>query len=91
MTDLFDHYRGFMENVERSMDCIIGSRSRGAEIRDSDAFRKFWYGVCSRPGMRCQWERRLAGDGYGRERDAILKIVSRLVPERSKSDDREAA
>ena len=91
MTDLFDRYRGFMEDVEKNMDCVIGSRSRGTEIRDSDAFRQFWHGVCSRPGMRSQWERRLAGDGFERERDAILKLVLRLTPERSKSDGREAA
>jgi hypothetical protein len=91
MTDLFNRYREFMENVEKSMDRVIGSRSRGNEIRDAEAFRQFWEGVCSQPAMRCQWERRLADRGFERERDALLKLALQLTAEDSPSNVREAA
>ena len=68
MTFLFNRYREFMEDTEENMDHVIGSRSRGNEVRDVEAFRQFWAGVCSRPAMRCQWDRRLADRGFEHEK-----------------------
>jgi hypothetical protein len=91
MTEQFNRYREFVEQVEKNMDHVVGSHSRGNEIPSTEAFRQFWDRVHSRPAMLCQWERRTADHGFERERDAVLRLIRQLPTGHIQGDAQKAA